>query len=201
MIEIKPSNIKFDESAFNNFQKELGVHLPKKYIQFLEKYNGGTPEPNLVERPNEEVESFSIRYFFGVNHVNIYDLKAQYETYKGRIPSRNIPICEVEGGNIVCLNMDNGLISLWDHDLELMIEDDLPVNQLLTVARNFEAFLSLIKPYEYQEEDLAGYKIRSMSVDPDHLEKLKNDADLRAAFGYTESSFLEFLSNLEKYKA
>jgi hypothetical protein len=176
MIEIKPSNVKFNEREFNNFQKELGVHLPNDYIKFLKKNNGGIPELNIVELQNEEIKSFSVTDFFGVNNVKINDLKSQYETYKERIPRGNIPICRAEGGNIVCLNIDNGFISLWDHDTELMNEDAISINSLLKVARSFEDFLSLMKPYD-QEDDLNDYKVEDVWIDPDFLKELKNDID------------------------
>lgn len=176
MIEIKPSNVKFNEKEFNNFEKELGVNLPTEYIKFLEKNNGGIPELNIVELQNEEIKSFSVTDFFGVNNVKINDLKSQYETYKERIPSGNIPICRVEGGNIVCLNIDNGSISLWDHDTELMNEDVLSTNSLLKVAKNFEEFFNLMKPYHH-EDDLDDYKVEDVWIDHDFLNELKNDKE------------------------
>ncbi|WP_047984683.1 SMI1/KNR4 family protein [Ornithinibacillus californiensis] len=174
MINIKPSNVKFNEREFNNFQKELGVNLPKEYIKFLEKNNGGIPESNIVLLQNKEIKSFSVTDFFGVNKMNINDLKSQYIIYKERIPSGNIPICRVEGGNIVCLNIDNGLISLWDHDTELMNENLLSTNSLIEVAVNFEEFLGLMKPYHH-EDDLDDYKVEEVWIDPDFLKELKND--------------------------
>ncbi|RPF54144.1 SMI1/KNR4 family protein [Aquisalibacillus elongatus] len=177
MIEIRPSKVKFNEKEFNNFQKELGINLPKEYIKFLKEYNGGIPELNIVELQNEEVKSFSVTEFFGVNNEKINDLKSQYETYKERIPSENIPICRAEGGNIVCLNIDNGLISFWDHDTELLNENVSSANSLLRVATNFEEFLSLMEPYYYNEDDLADYKVEDVWIDPDFLKELKNDKD------------------------
>lgn len=174
MIEIKASNVNFNEREFNNFQKELGTNLPEAYINFLKKNNGGIPVLNIVELQNEEIKSFSVNDFFGVNHIKITDLKYQYETYKERIPSGNIPICRVEGGNIVCLNIDNGFISLWDHDTELMKEEVVSVNSLLKVASNFENFLSLIKPYHHHEDDLDDYKVEDVWIDPDFLKELKD---------------------------
>lgn len=176
MIEIKSSNVRFDENDFNNFQKELKANLPNDYIKFLEKNNGGIPELNIVELHNEEIKSFSVTDFFGVNNVIINDLKSQYETYKERIPKGNIPICRVEGGNIVCLNINNGLISLWDHDTELVNEDVMSINSLLKVAGSFEEFLKLMKPYE-QEDDLDEYKVEDVWIDPAFLKELKNDID------------------------
>ncbi|MEK3755985.1 SMI1/KNR4 family protein [Shouchella clausii] len=161
---------------FNNFQKELGASLPIEYKKFLEKNNGGAPEVNIVELKNEEIKSFSVTDFFGINNAKINDLRSQYETYKERIPSRNIPICRAEGGNIVCLNIDNGLISLWDHDTELMNEDFLPTNSFLKVASSLEEFLSFIKPYDH-EDALDDYKVEDVWIDPDFLKELKSDKD------------------------
>lgn len=177
MIEIKPSNVKFNKKEFNDFQKELGINFPNEYIKFLEINNGGIPELNIVELQNEEIKSFSVTDFFGINNVKIYDLKSQYETYKNRIPSGNIPICRVNGGNIVCLNIDNGLVSLWDHDTELINEGVSSTNSLLKVARNFEGFLSIMKPYHHHQDDLDDYKIEEVWIDPDFLKELKNNKD------------------------
>lgn len=177
MIEIKPSNVKFDEKEFNDFQKKLGVHLPNDYIKFLEKNNGGIPELNIVELQKEEIKSFSVTDFLGINNKKkINDLKSQYETYKERIPEGNIPICRVAGGDIVCINFDNGSISLWDHDTELINEDVIPINSLLHVARSFKEFLKLMKPYD-PEDDLDDYKVEDVWIDPDFLKELKRDID------------------------
>ncbi len=176
MIEIKPSNVKFCEREFNNLQKELGVNLPIDYIKFLQKSNGGIPELNIVELENEEIKSFSVTEFFGINNVKINDLKSQYICYNERIPRSNLPICRVEGGNIICLNIDNGLISLWGHDSELLNENVMSIKSLIKVARSFEGFISLIEPYD-QENDLKDYRVEDVWVDFDFLKEIKNDTD------------------------
>ncbi|MEI3614998.1 SMI1/KNR4 family protein [Pseudogracilibacillus sp. SO30301A] len=79
MIEVKPSNVKFNEREFSSFQKELGVNLPNDYKKFLERNNGGTPELNIVELQNKEINSFSVTDFFGFNNVKINDLRSQYD--------------------------------------------------------------------------------------------------------------------------
>ncbi|MFU0790192.1 MAG: hypothetical protein ACFWT6_09585 [Virgibacillus proomii] len=71
MIEIKPININFDEIEFNKFQKKLGVTLPNEYIEFLKEKNGGIPESNIFELSNEEIESFSVTDFFGINQKKL----------------------------------------------------------------------------------------------------------------------------------
>jgi hypothetical protein len=46
--KIKPSSIKFNKNKIKEFENRIGVTFPKEYIKFLEKYNGGFPEENLV---------------------------------------------------------------------------------------------------------------------------------------------------------
>lgn len=176
MIEVKPSNVKLNKRDLYNFEKELGFNLPNDYKKFLEINNGGAPEPNIVELHNEEINSFSITDFFGINNAKINDLKSQYETYKERIPRRNLPICRVDGGNIVCLNIDNEVISLWDHDIELMDSSALPIKSLIVVAKSFDGFLNIIKPYDH-DDDIDDYEIEEVWIDPDFSKELKDDKD------------------------
>lgn len=173
MIEIKPSNIKFDKTKFDEFQNKLDITMPYEYIGFLKKYNGGIPELNVVNLQDQEIKSFTVTDFFGINNEQINDLNSQYKVYKKRIPKGNIPICRTEGGNIVCLNINNGSVYLWDHDVELINND---VESLLYVAKNFEEFLKLMKPYE-QEENLDDYKVEDVWIDPNFLNEVKNDID------------------------
>ncbi|MFD1337148.1 SMI1/KNR4 family protein [Oceanobacillus iheyensis] len=172
MIQIKTSNDKFNEEEFDNLEKKLEVILPKNYKRFLEINNGGMPELNIIELEDEEIESFSITEFFGIGISAINDLKYQFEMYKERIPNRNLPICRVEGGNVVCMNIDHETISLWDHDTELIDNDTLSVKSLIKVANGFEEFLSIIKPYD---QDVDEYKVNDVWIDPDFIKELNKE--------------------------
>lgn len=174
MIDISPNKYTFDETELDKFENELGVILPQSYKHFLQKYNGGTPEPNIIELKNEEIKSISITDFFGVKNAQINDLKFQYEIYKERIPNKHIPISRVEGGNIICLGLENHYISLWDHDTELLNADIKPNNPLIYIEKNFEKFIEKIKPMK-ENMDLQDYKVRDIWVAPDFLNELNED--------------------------
>ncbi|KNE20710.1 SMI1/KNR4 family protein [Virgibacillus pantothenticus] len=176
MIEIEASNVKFDKAEFSDFENKLGTNLPVDYVSFLKEKNGGTPEPNILELSTGEINSISITDFFGVKLEEINDLNSQYNIYKGRIPRNNIPICRVEGGNIVCLNVEDKTISFWDHDIELIKEELKPRNPLIYIAESFNDFLESIKPYN-TEDEMDDYKVKNVWIDPEFLKEIKSDSN------------------------
>ena len=172
MVFIEPSKINFDERALVNFENIIGVHLPKEYVDFLKKNNGGTPELNTIELQNEEIKSFSITSFLGLDLDDINNLHAQFLTYRQRIQKNNIPIANVEGGNIVCLNIINGSVLLWDHDTELLNHSIIPYKSFLPIANSFDGFLTLIHPYIEGNSD--DYEVEEVWIDPDFLREIEN---------------------------
>ncbi|KQL34444.1 hypothetical protein AN959_15750 [Psychrobacillus sp. FJAT-21963] len=58
----------------------------------------------------------------------------------------------------------------WDHDIELLNED-IDFKYLIPIANNFVDFLNMIKPDD--SEDLDGYEVEEVWVDPDFLEEMK----------------------------
>lgn len=94
--------------------------------------------------------------------------------YKERVPNGNLPICRVEGGSIVCLNIHNESINFWDHDTELIDENIYSANPLIKVANSFTDFLNVIKPYDH-DEGLGDYKVEDVWIDPDFFKEINDD--------------------------
>src|SRR5699024_5889251 len=138
MIDISPNKYTFDETELDKFENELGVILPRSYKHFVQKYNGGTPEPNIIELKNEDIKSISITDFLDIINDQSNDVKLQYETYKERIPNNHIPISRGQGGNIIYLSLDNHDISLLNHDTQLLNEDIKPNHPLIYIEKNFK---------------------------------------------------------------
>lgn len=175
MITLNPSNVPYEKHMIEQFEKSTGLQLKKEYLEFLEKYNGGNPESNIVELDNEEIKSFSITTFFGVGIDGINDVIEQFSLLYKRVPKGCLPIARVEGGNIICLNLNiekNGYVFLWNHETELLYEDDMTIEKLYPVADSFTEFLNKIKPYNPDEQDLSGYKVQEVWIDPDFLKEL-----------------------------
>ena len=175
MIAIKKHKAEFDRSALENFEK-IEFKLPKEYVEFLEKYNGGMPEANIVKMKGCEIESFFITTFFGVNLDINNDILSQYDILNKRIPSKCLPIAYVEGGDIVCMNLNTkkyGYIYLWDHDVELLYGDDITVDNMYFIAKSFAEFMKMIKPYNPTNEELSEYKVLDVWVNPEFMKKIK----------------------------
>lgn len=117
---------------------------------------------------------FQLLIFFGIGVGKINDLKEQFEVFKDRIPKGYIPIASVDGGDIICMYCPDGSIFLWDHDSELLDENVVKFDPLIPIAKNFAEFLNMIKPYN-TEEDLGGYKIEEVWVDPEFFKELERE--------------------------
>lgn len=58
---------------------------------------------------------------------------------------------------------------LWGHDSELLLDDDSPRH----VAASFQEFVECMVPPS--EQDLSGYKVESVWIDPDFLKQFGGD--------------------------
>lgn len=174
MINIKP-NKKINRKKLNEIEEKYNGRLPKEYIQFLEKYSGGEPEDNIIELPNTEIRSISVRLFFGICDERISDIFYNIDIYKGRIPINTIPIADVDGGNLLCMNLNSdgyGHIYYWDHDEELQYEiGEIGIKDLYYVASSFNELLNNIKPYNDEDIDISKHNIEIVYANYEFLKK------------------------------
>ena len=101
------------------FQIDNNIKLPEKYKQFMLKWNGGYPEPNLFRISDKQGTSV-VNILNGIG--DMYDnLEKVMEIYKNRLPNSFIPIGDDPGGNVICLGIEkpyNEAIYFWDHENE-----------------------------------------------------------------------------------
>ncbi|MCC5801853.1 SMI1/KNR4 family protein [Rossellomorea vietnamensis] len=173
MIAIKGNINKYNQKPVDKIEKIVGATLPKEYIQFLRKHNGGFPEANIVI--SETAPECIITSFYGTDVEPVHDLYSRFKTFEGRVPNRCIPIASDAGGNLVVLNVRNpnyGYVFFWDHE-EDSGDKEMNLNDLCLIAPSFNEFLTLIKP-AHIEEDLRGYEVKEVWVDTDFLKDLKS---------------------------
>ncbi|MDT8715885.1 SMI1/KNR4 family protein [Clostridium sp. 19966] len=181
MIKINSSKILLNTDYLNSMEKNYGFSFPAEYEDFLKKYNGGRPENNIVKLNNEEIESLCVNYFFGVGINSVDDIFSSINTFNGRIPKGCVPIARVEGGDIICININKdmyGHIYYWDHEKEIQFEfNEIAITDLIHLAESFNKFINIIEPYNVKDEDLSGYKVKSVWIDHDFLKELENNQD------------------------
>lgn len=127
----------------------VGKEFPDQYREFLLKYNGGHPAPDIFRYKNEDgdQELAAIAYFLAVYDGKDENLLDYFETYEDRIPSQLIPIARGPGGDLVLLGLESsyrGKIYYWIQDLE---PDEPDFSNIFPVAGSFNEFLdSLFDP-------------------------------------------------------
>lgn len=145
-------------------EMNIGKQLSSDYKDFLKEYGGCYLES---KKTSDEIE-YDVCYkliekdpwmgkgddtqllegFYGL--ANDHDsLQKAIDTYSDRFPRNIIPIASSAGGNEICMDIDNGKILFWDHELSH------PDKDFFLIANSFEEFVfSLVdEPIEADKED------------------------------------------------
>ncbi|CAF1865678.1 SMI1/KNR4 family protein [Bacillus subtilis] len=145
-------------------EMNIGKQLPSDYKDFLKEYGGCYLES---KKTSDEIE-YDVCYkpiekdpwmgkgddtqllegFYGL--ANDHDsLQKAIDTYSDRFLRNIIPIASSAGGNEICMDIDNGKILFWDHELSH------PDKDFFLIANSFEEFVfSLVdEPIEADKED------------------------------------------------
>ncbi|REE67955.1 SMI1/KNR4 family protein SUKH-1 [Paenibacillus taihuensis] len=178
MIKIENS-IPTDKETITQFQNKVRLKLPNDYIAFLERYNGGYPEPCIIHMKvtsRREVESSCIRSFFGFGLENGDELAENYGFYRKFIPKESIPICCDSDGNVILmsLSIENYCeIYLWNH--ERAPEHRAELHELQYITDSFTDFLNRIVPYDPDTADMNENDLISIWIHPDFDKIINGD--------------------------
>jgi hypothetical protein len=129
------------ETEIAAFEKEIGVHLPEIYRQFLASYgastfNGSSPDNlYILFRPLKPLpDHFKsgkglFEAFYGAERDanDGYSLRVRTRFFSGRMPESIIPIGDDGGAGQICLGIkgsEAGKVYYWDQQYEPLDEDD-----------------------------------------------------------------------------
>lgn len=167
------------ELVLARLEKRLGQRLPAGYREFMLKFNGGEPESNSFSVA--AIGEAGINVFFSIRgRATDGDLETEIETTKGRMPSTLIPIADAEGGNLLCLCMDqreNGSIYYWDHEEETHEDEGPTRSNLYKIADSFGDFWKLMEKFDPSEVELKEGQVEEIWIEPGFLESLKEDEE------------------------
>ncbi len=154
MVDVLPGENKFDNSKFNAFCKENNFIFPEPYVKYLQVYNDGKLELNYIKIPDNEI---TIRYFYGTSEDKIFDLKANYQVYQDRLPSKCVPVAADDCGNLICMSVNTetyGKIYFWDHetmDMNTYENTNLQIENLILISDSFEELCAKINPFDVKD--------------------------------------------------
>ena len=143
------------------FEEKIDAKLPKDYVEFLLKYNGGRPKQdaynNMIEPINSQIDGGAVSWFYTLAEDYHYNLFKNYQIFENRMPKELIPIGDDGGGNQICLAVggDNyGKVYFWDHDWENDDEEQEPdYSNVYLIANSFTEFVNKLYEYKLEDED------------------------------------------------
>lgn len=161
-------NKELTEEDLVHFELSIGLKLPEEYRYFLLLNNGGEPETNEFDIPNQN-NSCGVNKFLGVNEI-----KNEKINLGSRLVESALPIAYAECGNLVCITLGekNGEIYFWDHELEAN-NNELPSwKNMFFLASSFDEFLHSLRKFDPSQIKLEPEQVESVWIDPGFLKDL-----------------------------
>ena len=144
MIENNNEFGKLKEIELSDFEKVNDIILPNDYKDFLLKFNGGVPNPNVNENP-----STVVTYILGMHNGDYYaSLYKHVDIFKRRLPFSTFPIATDGFGNLFIMSVHPkglGHIYFWDHEGEPEYQDGHYIDNCYFVSYSFTEFLNNLK--------------------------------------------------------
>ncbi|EUJ25957.1 SMI1/KNR4 family protein [Listeria cornellensis] len=148
MFEMISPNGKSTEQDILAFEKRHNIGLPKDYIDFLLKYNGGYSKQAVFNISSENGNSL-VNKFYGIGDMQ-GNLDRVIDNLDGELPDGFISIGYDPAGNEICLGTKNseyeGQVYFWVHDME----SDLEMDNMFLLSPDFNSFLDNL--YEDDEK-------------------------------------------------
>jgi hypothetical protein len=130
-----------DDRQIEELEKEIDVHLPADYREFLLKNNGGAPVPDTIAVPGAPGMPTDVQTFFGIDRtVATSNLRWNFSMVEEYCLPPMLPIACDSGGNLFCFR-------IVDRAMRDVVYCDLSDGKIYPVADGFQNFLSRIRPY------------------------------------------------------
>lgn len=156
------------KTELKRLQEYFDFEVSTEYQYILERYTGVYIRENygfksLEKTPLTDEDGFdSVCLFFPLKDRN--NIFAIYEMYKQQLPVNLIPIGELDGGNLLCLDRVTNGIYIWIHDEE--------GENTHLAQKNMYDFILSFRETEYKEN--ADLGIVKAEFSPEFLEALRN---------------------------
>ncbi len=156
------------KTELKRLQEYFDFEVSPEYQYILERYAGIYIRENygfqsLEKTPLTDKHGFdTVSFFFSLKDRN--NIFAEYEMYKQQLPLNLIPIGELDGGTLLCLNRITNGVYIWIHDEE--------GKNTHLVQNNIYNFILSFREMEYEES--ADLGIIEAEFSPDFLDALRN---------------------------
>lgn len=148
------NNVPLNSNDFLRLKTKISNELPIEYDAFLSATNGGlwVSKKNIfdIPLPDGRKTHSDVYCFYQVSGDKEHKIIFWLELYGERLPEDFIPIANNSLGDQVLMNLSDGSIYFWDHELE--DEHDVMYN-CFYIADSFPEFINkLYKPSNGDEK-------------------------------------------------
>ena len=140
------------------WEAALGCPLSESFRRFVSENDGSKPQSNRF--PVGKDNGAGVDRFIPVSDI------LEERQYIDDIPNHAYPIAEASCGNYVLLDEGKGgQVYFWDHEL--------PNDNIIKLADNFDEFLSMLEPFD----------INSIKLMPGQVKEVRVNTELLKRFG------------------
>jgi hypothetical protein len=122
-------------SIFREVEAMIGFNLPKSYLDFISKFDGGHPEiGSFCPNKGNSVNWFTVDWFYSFTNPNIDSIQTAIKNWGNLLGSQTLPIGRDAGGNQIYLAGKESVPSVW---ILLHDENNLRVKLAVTLEEFF----------------------------------------------------------------
>ena len=146
--------------AVQKLEAALGCPISESFRRFVSKNDGSEPEKNIFEIGKDN--DGGVNQFIPISEI------WEERQYIDNIPRQAYPIAWASCGNYVLLDEGKGgRIYFWDHEL--------PDENIIKLADNFDEFLSMLEPFDINSIELKPGQVKRVWIDPKFLKRISDE--------------------------
>ena len=161
-LDLQPTPSQPSEQQFREVEAKINLTFPNDVKDFLRKFNGVRPEPNVFQSAGVDYE---IRRFLMVDAIP--DIKQPLDEFN---PSTTIPIARDPSGNFFCVETsgpNKGKVFFLDHEIA---GDDA----FRPLTNSLEELLLKAQPYDLAQFQASLDPVGSGWIDAEFLKGVRS---------------------------
>lgn len=153
-FEIKGGHGAPDDKVVEALERRIGAGLPQDYREFIFKYNGGYPVPDVFGFMDEikgRMDASDVNRFLSIGIGGYESIENYLNVYSGRVPCEYLPVAHDSGGNLILIKVLGegvGGVFFWDHEQEVDSGEKASEYNIYSVSDSFNGFLSSLHDVE-----------------------------------------------------
>ncbi|MDI1445706.1 SMI1/KNR4 family protein [Polyangium sp. 6x1] len=146
-MEITDRGEPLSEQALQELEEKLGVRLPEPYRRFLQEYNGGRPDPDILDIAGAPFMGADVKEFFGLGReYESEDLLWNNEEWKrASLGDDVLAIARDSGGSLF------GIVTEGEQRGRVYYFDYYASWEPYFVASDFDSLLQQLRPLTPEE--------------------------------------------------